>query len=1015
MIRTNALRAAMLATTAICTGWASQGFAAETAPETVDELVIVGSRIEGAKVTEALPVSVVNAQQIQAVAATSGDDLFRSIPQMGDVNYNSSYLPGSSNSARGDIGSVNLRNLGSGNTLVLLNGRRVVAHPTSQADGLSLVPTITYNTNAIPATGLKRLEVLRDGAAAIYGTDAVAGVVNTVLKDNYDGFEVEAQYGAAEGTHLREYGLNGLWGKNFDRGNITAFLNYNKRSELRSGDQAYTASADKRPLFAGTRLDGAANADGRTTTTPWGSFTAAASVRQNGTLLTSAAGAFHIQPTTNPGSLASVGTGISIDDAALATSAEDRNLRYDAPAGGLTVMPEVERVNLFVTGNYKVTDEITAFGEVGYYHAKTNSFQSAVNTSSAQVITAPASNYYNPFGPVTFAGGVANPNRLAGLNAPVGGLNVTLTSYTFADVGPSKVEVENDQTRFLAGLKGETLGFRWETALLYSEAEAKDTSDGVSATALQRQLALSTPDAYNPFNGGSVNSPSVGDATPSRQAALDAIRIKAVRDSTSSLASWDFRISRADLFTLPGGDVGMAAGVEYRRETQKDDRDARVDGTTTFTNPITGVTYGSDLIGTSPSPDTKGKRKVSSAYVEFAIPVISPEMSIPLVRNVEVQLAGRVEDYSDVGSVAKPKVAVAWDLFDGVRLRGSWAQGFKAPNLEQINASVITRSNTRTDWVRCEADLRAKRITSFAGCSRTLSVAAQRSGNPDLQPEDSETYGFGLVFEPKFIPSDYGQFTFTADFWDVKQEGIVGLFGEGNALILDYLARQTGGSNPNVVRAAPTADDVAAFAGTGLTAVGTVQYVKDQYVNLLPQEARGIDYAVNWGLHGTKYGNFDVQVTAAQILKFYQQPSPGIAALLAARAAGQINAGTTITGGGDLIRQGGKPEWKWSASMTWNLDKVTVGAFTSYISDVDDTGLRDAAGVAWVVDSQITTNLYGEYAFTDGWMSNTKIKLGVRNLTDEAPPVAYGSGSGYLGALYQPYGRYWYASVRKTF
>jgi iron complex outermembrane receptor protein len=1015
MNKINALRATMLATTAICTAWAGQGFAAEAAPETVDELVIVGSRIEGAKATEALPVSVVNQQQIQAVAATSGDDLFRSIPQMGDVNYNSSYLPGSSNSARGDIGSVNLRNLGSGNTLVLLNGRRVVAHPTSQADGLSLVPTITYNTNAIPTTGLKRLEVLRDGAAAIYGTDAVAGVVNTVLKDNYDGLEIEAQYGSAEGTHMHEYGLNGLWGKNFDRGNVTAFLNYNKRSELRSTDQDYTATADKRPLFAGTRLDSAAAADNRTTTTPWGSFTASAAVRQGATLLTSTGGAFHIQPTTNPGSLVSVGSGISIDDAALATSAEDRNLRFDAPASGLTIMPEVERVNLFFTGKYEITEEISAFGEVGYYHAKTNAYQSAPNTSSAQVITAPASNYYNPFGPAAFASGAANPNRLAGINAPVGGLNVTLTSYTFADLGPSKVEVENDQTRFLAGLKGEKFGFKWETALLYSEAEAKDTSDGVSATLLQRQLALSTPDAYNPFNGGTVASPSLGDAAPSSQAALDAIRVKTVRDSTSTLASWDFRISKADLFALPGGDVGMAAGVEYRRETQKDDRDARVDGTTTFTNAINGVTYASDLIGTSPSPDTKGKRKVSSAYVEFAIPVISPEMGIPLVRSVEFQLAGRYEDYSDVGNVAKPKIAMAWDLFDGLRLRGSWAQGFKAPNLEQINATVVTRSNTRTDWVRCEADLRAKRITSFAGCSRTLSVAAQRSGNPDLKPEDSETYGFGVVFEPKFIPSEYGVFTFTADFWDVKQEGIVGLFGEGNALIADYLARLTGGSNPNVVRAAPTADDQTAFAGTGLTAVGTVQYVKDQYVNLLPQEARGIDYALNWGLHGARYGNFDVQIGAAQILKFYQQPSPGIAALLNARAAGQINAGTTITGGGDLIRQGGKPEWKWSASLTWNLDKVTVGAFTQYISAVDDTGLRDAAGVAWVVDSQMTANLYGEYAFTDGWAANTKVKLGVKNLTDEQPPVAYGSGSGYLGSLYQPYGRYWYMSVRKTF
>ncbi len=885
MSNAKALRATMFATSALCAAWGGQAAAqAAAAPQdaTVEEIVVVGSRIEGAKATAALPVTVIDAKQLDAVAASSGDDLFRSIPQMGDVNYNSSYLSGSSNSARGDIGSVNLRNLGSGNTLVLLNGRRVVAHPTSQADGTSLVPTITYNTNAIPTSGLKRLEVLRDGAAAIYGSDAVAGVVNIILQDKYDGVQVEVQHGAAAGTHLKEYEFNGLYGHNFERGNVTAFVSYDQRTALRTRDQAFTASADKRPLFTGTRFDGAATLDGRGTVTPWGSFSTGTAVRLNGALLTSTAGAFHTQPTTNPGSLVALGSGVSLDDGAPATSGDDRNLRYDSAASDLSIMPELKRLNVFLTGNYEVTDTITAFGEVGVYSAKTHAFQAPVTTTSAQVITAPASNYWNPFGPTTF-NGVANPNRIAGTTAPAAGLNVTLTSYDFVDAGKSKVDVTNSQTRFLGGLKGEALGFKWESALLYSQAKVEDVSDGISATAAQKQLALSTPDAYNPFNGGTAGNPSVGDATPSSNAAIDAIRVKSKRESTSSLTSWDFRVSKADLFTLPAGDVGMASGVEFRRETQKDDRDARVDGTITYTNSVTGVVYGSDLVGTSPSPDTKGSRNVGSAYVEFAVPVISPEMGIPLVRSVEVQLAGRAEKYSDVGSVAKPKVAVAWDLFDGFRLRGSWAQGFKAPNLEQINATVVTRANTRTDYIRCEADLRAGRITSFSNCSRTLSVQAQRSGNPDLKPEKSETSGFGLVFEPKFVPADYGRFTFTADYWRVKQEGIVGLFGEGNALIADYLARQSGGSNPDVVRAAATADDVAAFAGTGLTPVGTVLYVKDQYQNLLPQEARGLDLNLLYRLHGTRFGDFDVNVNGAHLIKFYQSPSPAIATLLRAR------------------------------------------------------------------------------------------------------------------------------------
>ena len=1004
------LRSLMLGSTVLC-GVAIAG-AAAAQDATVDEIVVVGSQIEGSKVTAALPVTVVGAEQLAATAATSGDDLFRSIPQMGDVSFNSGYLPNSSNSARGDVGSVNLRNLGVGNTLVLLNGRRVVAHPTSRADE-NLVPVLTYNTNAIPVQGLKRLEVLRDGAAALYGSDAVAGVVNTVLQDRFEGLQVEAQYGGAEGTHLREAEFSVLAGKNWDRGNLTLFVTYADKTALRAWDQDYTSSSDRRPLFAGTAFDGLIGLDGRTTTTPWASLQTLGNVavRQNGALVTSSAGAFHPQPTGFGGCTVLQGA-VCLDDGAPATSGADRDLRYDAGTFNTSVMPSTERFNSFLTGNWELTEDIQAFGEVGYYSAVTHSVQSPTNTLTSLPLTIPASNYYNPFGPTVFANGQVNPNRLPGLSAPAAGLPVVLRSYTFVDVGPNEVDVNLTQSRFLGGLRGEKFGFNWESAILYSQAKAKDESDGISATLLQRQLALSTPDAYNPFSGGDPANPSIGDTSPSSQAAIDAISIRTKRVATSSLALADFKVSKADLFALPGGDIGFAAGLEWRRETQKDDRDDRLDGTITFTDMVTGTVYGNDLIGSSPSPDTKGKREVLSAYAELAIPVVSPDMEIPFVHNLEFQLAGRYEDFSDVGDVAKPKVAGAWDIFDGFRIRGSWAQGFKAPNLEQINATLVTRSNTRTDWVKCEADLRAGRIDSFSNCSRSQSTTARRAGNADLKPETSETLGLGVVFQPRFVPPEFGRFTFTVDYWDVKQKGIVGLFGEGNALILDYLERVEGRSNPAVVRAAPTADDIANFDDTGLQPVGSVLYVNDQYQNLLPQHAKGLDIGVIWNLNTDRYGSFDVNFNAAHLIKFYRSPSADIATLLEARDAGRINPGTTITGGGDLIRQNGRPEWKWSASLTWRYDQFQVGAFTQYIDDVEDTDLRDSLGNAWVVDSQLTANLYAQYQFQDGWAGDTRLRVGVRNITDEKPPLAI---EGYLGELYQPYSRYWYVNVRKTF
>lgn len=223
--------------------------AAESEDAAVGEVVVVGTRIRGARTTAALPVVVLDETQIEATGAVSGDDLLRLIPQNGDTLFDASNNPQTSNAARGDVNSVNLRSLGVGNTLVLLNGRRIVQHPTSQGTSdTGTVPVLSYNSNAIPTTGLTRLEVLLDGAAAIYGADAVAGVINTVLRDNFDGVRASVQYGGAEGTNLREFQGSLLAGRNFDRGNITLFAEYTDRSALLASDNDYGVGRPP-PLF----------------------------------------------------------------------------------------------------------------------------------------------------------------------------------------------------------------------------------------------------------------------------------------------------------------------------------------------------------------------------------------------------------------------------------------------------------------------------------------------------------------------------------------------------------------------------------------------------------------------------------------------------------------------------------------------------------------------------------------------------------------------------------------------
>ena len=796
---------------ALTAGMAQAQSSTEAAPQAGEpaaaEIVVIGSQIKGANTAGALPVSLVGEEQIEAVAAVSGADLYRSIPQLGGVTFNEQVLGGgNANAARGDVSTVSLRGLGQGNTLLLINGRRTVLHPTSQAiTGVvdSGVPTFGYNANTIPVGNIERVEVLRDGAAALYGSDAVAGVVNNVLQSDYKGAKFDVQYGGAEGTNLREFAANGLVGFDFNegRGNISIFGGYAQKSKLYLSDQDYTASVDRRGYVAGTSFANVAAWNGTSTSTPWGTFRVVRpggganflnqTLTSNGTAFTNSSGQFHIQPSANAGCRIASGTpDTCYDDGNGATemSGADSNLRFNSPAtfDDLTAQPSVKRINIFSYINYELSDALSFFGEVGFYRGKTSSTIGAPGSLANIPITVAANAYWNPLGPV------GSPNRLPGLDlsvVPAEGLPVQITSLSYVDVGSRKVDVTNYQYRFLGGLRGSIGDFDWESAGLYTWATAKDTQENFSNTLLQQAINKTTPDAYNPFNGGCVDTPSIGDCTPNSQSTIDSFMIEATRKTRTSLALWDFKVSNANLLGLwADNSIGVAAGIEWRRETYHDNRSTYQGGIagvdTTYTDAVTGVFYGSDLGGASPSPDVRGKRNVKSAYAELAIPIFSPEMEIPMFRRLNFQVAGRYEDYSDVGSVAKPKIAGSWELLEGMMLRGSWSQGFRAPNLEVINTSTLDRVNGGFDYVLCDADVRSGRATNFSSAVCNVSVLRRSGGNPNLKPEESTSWSFGAVLSPK-LGDGLGKVTFTVDRWKIQQKNVVGLLDYQNALKLD--------------------------------------------------------------------------------------------------------------------------------------------------------------------------------------------------------------------------------------
>lgn len=996
--------ASLVATTA----WA-QDAQPDDATE-VEAITVIGSQIKGAKVDTALPVTSVGEDEIVATGAVSGDELFRAIPQAGDVQFQEARTTGNLNDARGDVASLNLRSLGTGNTLMLLNGRRAVMHPGTQTE--NFVPVTTPNTNAIPVAGVKRVEVLRDGAAAIYGTDAVAGVVNTVLDTRFQGLRVELQGGGSEGTGYHEGLFTVKAGTRLDDGTrLTFFGSYTGRTRMNAVERDYAASEDHRPGVVGTPWEGSTAFDNRSTSSPWGSFSvvgltsssSALQVKQSGTNLT-ASGVFHIEPVANAltqtGGCNSTlfGAGDICIRTGVITNSAQRPLRYDENPDR-TLRGSTERTNLFSTIEHDLTDDILFYGEVGYYHALFNGSREQSAPISSAPISIAANAYWNPFGPT------GSPNRLPNLtNVPVGGLALNMTTYRPVDTGPRDYTVTDDSIRLLGGLRGEWNGWDWDSALIYSSARTKDqTRNAISNTLFQQAVSRSTPDAYNPFNGGTQGQFSIGDGTPNSQATIDSFLINVYRISETSLALWDFKVSNASLYELPAGPLGMAAGVEFRRETFEDDRDDRLDGTITYTNPISGITYGTDVMGASGSPDVKGDRNISSAYVELAVPLVSPEMNIPFVEEISLQLAARDEYYSDFGNVLKPKAAVLWKVGAGFSLRGSVSQSFRAPNLPQFYSDGTTVSNSRTDYAACRINNPPAPPPATPPTCSSSSTLEVRSGNDNLVPEEADNASFGLVYEPTFIPAEYGRLLITADYWQIREKNVIGVLGAQNQINYDYLLRLNGGENLNVVRNAPT----------GANTVGTINYVNDVYVNLQPRMLEGLDVTVEYDLDDTPLGDFNLKVNVAQLIAYDQSPGETEKLLIAAIEDGTL-IGPTVSTAGSQVQMDGFPEFRATTTLTWRKDGWGAGLFVNYVGPVYDTGPAQVDGRYYELDSWTTVSLYGQYAFQDGMFDGSTVRVGVRNLEDKDPPLA-SNNFGYLGSIHSSTGRYWYASLSKRF
>lgn len=908
--------------------------------EEVERISIIGSNIKRATDIGTLPVTLMTEKDIENTGAVTGDELLRSIPQIGAVNFGAATGNGGVNDARGDVASINLRGVGSGNTLTLLNGRRLVTHPGTQSE--NFVPVSTVNSNTLPISGLRSLEVLRDGAAAIYGSDAVAGVVNYRLKDDYDGHQLRLSHGGSEGTPLDETTFSYLTGFELNDGksHFTGSFTYYTRNGMMASERPYSRSHDLReyPTLP-EEFIGDTQLDNRSTATPWGDF-------QSDTL-----GRFHLTPSAGADCDVDLGNGVCAESGSF-----PRDLRFDR---GTTrsLVSDVDRLNLYGYFKHELDDDLEFFSEAIYYSAKAERTREQTHNLSAQRFRIAADAAYNPFGE-----------------------EVLLRSYRAVDTGPRNVEVDDTSYRILGGFRGTWNDWDWETAAFYTAAETNDEANRIQASKFQAAINSTDPAlAYNIFTGGDINNPNSGDTSLNPQSVIDQFMTQVSRDSKTSLASIDFKVSNGEIFETSAGSVGVAMGVEFRRETFEDDRDDLLDGSMPFVDAITGVELsGSDVLGSSPTPDSKADRNVTSAYAEFIVPVLDMGSHY-----VELQLAARYEHFSDVGDALKPKIAVFYEPAEWVSFRASYSGGFRAPGLPQVSAEGVPRSNSLYDPV----------------LDSTYGIVDVRSGTTDLEPEDDTNTSFGMVLQP------LDNLTFTVDAWKIEQEDLVGILPGSSHLLYDSLLRSQGSRNEAVIRDPNTNE---------------VIQINNNYMNLGVRNIAGVDFSLVYDIE-TDFGEFEFTANAANLTRFDQEADPISAQLIAAQEAGDpsVPADRTVAGAGDLLKQNGRPEWRSRVSLDWDYKQWGAGISMNYISEVYDTSTTatvDGEVVELPVDSFTRVNVYADYNFDEhSLFGDSRIRVGVRNIGDEEPPLADELAHGYFGALHSNRGRYIYMNLSTSF
>ncbi len=999
-------------------GGSAAVLAQPTPPPAVEEVVVTGTNIRRNVNDSTVPVSVISEEAMEVRAALLPVDLLTSLPSVVNLPENETRL--GSSGARGDNANINLRNMGATATLVLVNGRRMSINPMTA--GLSQA----VNVNQLPTQGVERIEVLRDGASSIYGSDAVGGVINYIMKREFDGVEVSLQQGGTE----HGGGANTLLAFTFGstslldgRARFIGSVDWLQRDSVRLSQRDFSRTAfnsDRAP--APWNSPGGAF-DGRSSRGYWPTFRIGSATANN-----------FFRPVNGTPTLTTVAP----------NRASDADFFLDLNQFGFA-SPEVARGNLFLAGEYDLSQSVTAFAEVGYYQADSTMQRQplALNgPTSDKNLVLPIDSPYNPYGSRFFhVSGQPNADGSARLTgAP---RTVSITQMTVAGLGPEVISTKSDAFRFASGLKG-TLGsdWTWEATLFYNEVNGDDQAyPDVRESLLQAAANRSDASAYNPFGYTFkvLNGAVVADA-PYRnaQSTVDSFSAIYARLATSYIASGDARAS-GTLLSWWGGDIKAAVGAEHRRESLEDTRPP-FHGENPASSGL--ETTNNDFLLHPPRPDVFGARNVTSVYAELSVPLVSPANAVPLVNRLELNVSARNERYSDFGNTTRPKVGLNWKPVDALMLRASYNEGFMAPSLAALYTSPrwsITAGAGDTDIYRNPA------LNEGPYVMRTYF-----GGNPQLRAQESEGTTFGFVLDVPFVDG----LSVNADWWRIERSNLLGqrstaqINDSDAALLRAFTAQQLASGvpvnqidlgsgtpnyrgDPDVVRFELTAEDRAAFAaynaanpGRPVAAAGRIFSRNQPFLNLSSSEHRGIDLGFRYELPELPIGDLVLSSEVAWLDKAQSTLSP-------ANVAPIVN---------NLLYAAGAAEWRSTTNLFWRKGNWNAGLGIYHVGETHDAGATTTAAV-WqglgypdyiepfqtqgttlyrrVIDRFITYNVNIGYTFAEAssdLLRDTTLRLSIVNLGDKEPPLA-ADAFGYDPSVSQSLlsGRSWMVEIARKF